>query len=158
VSEADKRAAEFGVPVGETVGVKASGAVALIGVLDKLTAPAQTRQAAVWRTPTAADIAHDQNEVRRILGAVGGDRLDGITPSDRIDAVVLHPVAGPLILAVILFLVFPAVFAWAQVPMDAIKLGVATVGDWLGAALPASLLKGLLIDGVLAGVGSVLAV
>jgi ferrous iron transport protein B len=63
---------------------------------------------------------------------------------------------GPLILSAILFLVFQAVFAWAQVPMDAIKAGVATVGDWLGAALPASLLKGLLIDGVLAGVGSVL--
>jgi ferrous iron transport protein B len=114
VIDANKLAAEFGVPVVETVGVKASGAAALIEVLDKLTAPAQPRQAVVWRTPTAADIAHDQNEVRRILGAVGGDRLDGITPSDRIDAVVLHPVAGPLILGVILFLVFQAVFAWAQ--------------------------------------------
>jgi ferrous iron transport protein B len=156
VIDADKLAAEFGVPVVETVGVKASGAVALIGVLDKLTAPAQPRQAAVWRTPTAADIAHDQNEVRRILGAVGGDRLDGITPSDRIDAVVLHPVAGPLILAVILFLVFQAVFAWAQAPMDAIKAGVGLIGEWVNHALPASLLKDLFVNGVLAGVGSVL--
>ena len=87
---------------------------------------------------------------------MGGDRLDGVTLSDRVDAVVLHPVLGPLILAVILFLVFQAVFAWAQVPMDEIKLGVAAFGDWLGAALPASLLKDLLINGVLAGVGSVL--
>jgi ferrous iron transport protein B len=154
--DADRLAAEFGVPVVETVGVKASGAVALIDVLDKLTAPAQPRQAAVWRTPTAADIAHDQNEVRRILGAVGGDRLDGITPSDRIDAVVLHPVAGPLILGVILFLVFQAVFAWAQAPMDAIKAGVGLIGEWVNHALPASLLKDLFVNGVLAGVGSVL--
>jgi ferrous iron transport protein B len=154
--DADKLAAEFGVPVVETVGVKASGAVALIDVLDKLTAPAQPRQAAVWRTPTAADIAHDQNEVRRILGAVGGDRLDGITPSDRIDAVVLHPVAGPLILGVILFLVFQAVFAWAQAPMDAIKAGVGLIGEWVNHALPASLFKDLFVNGVLAGVGSVL--
>ena len=87
---------------------------------------------------------------------VGGDRLDGVTLSDRVDAVVLHPLLGPLILAMILFLVFQAVFAWAQVPMDEIKLGVAVFGDWLGAALPASLLKDLLVDGVLAGVGSVL--
>jgi len=156
VIDAVKLAAELGVPVVETVGVKASGAVALINVLDKLTAPAQPRQAAVWRTPTAADIAHDQNEVRRILGAVGGDRLDGITPSDRIDAVVLHPVAGPLILAVILFLVFQAVFAWAQAPMDAIKAGVGMFGEWVNHALPASLLKDLFVNGVLAGVGSVL--
>jgi ferrous iron transport protein B len=156
VIDANKLAAEFGVPVVETVGVKASGAAALIGVLDKLTVPAQPRQAAVWRTPTAADIAHDQNEVRRILGAVGGDRLDGITPSDRIDAVVLHPVAGPLILGVILFLVFQAVFAWAQAPMDAIKAGVGLIGEWVNQALPASLLKDLFVNGVLAGVGSVL--
>jgi ferrous iron transport protein B len=156
VIDANKLAAEFGVPVVETVGVKASGAAALIGVLDKLTAPAQPRQAAVWRTPTAADIAHDQNEVRRILGAVGGDRLDGITSSDRIDAVVLHPVAGPLILGVILFLVFQAVFAWAQAPMDAIKAGVGLIGEWVNQALPASLLKDLFVNGVLAGVGSVL--
>jgi len=156
VIDAVKLAAELGVPVVETVGVKASGAVALVNVLDKLTAPAQPRQAAVWRTPTAADIAHDQNEVRRILGAVGGDRLDGITPSDRIDAVVLHPVAGPLILGVILFLVFQAVFAWAQAPMDAIKAGVGMFGEWVNHALPASLLKDLFVNGVLAGVGSVL--
>ena len=156
VIDAEKMAAEFDVPVVETVGIKASGAGALIDVLDGLTAPAQPRQAAVWRTPTAADIAHDQNEVRRILGAVGGDRLDGITPSDRIDAVVLHPVAGPLILAVILFLVFQAVFAWAQAPMDAIKAGVGLFGEWVNHALPASLLKDLFVNGVLAGVGSVL--
>jgi ferrous iron transport protein B len=154
--DADKLAAEFGVPVVETVGVKASGAIALIDVLDTLAAPAHPRQAAAWRTPTAADLAHDQNEVRRILGAVGGDRLDGITPSDRIDAVVLHPVAGPLILGVILFLVFQAVFAWAQAPMDAIKAGVGFVGEWVNHALPASLLKDLFVNGVLAGVGSVL--
>src|SRR5450631_429006 len=156
VIDAEKMAAEFDVPVVETVGIKASGAGALIDVLDGLTAPAQPRQAAVWRTPTAADIAHDQNEVRRILGAVGGDRLDGITPSDRIDAVVLHPLAGPLILGVILFLVFQAVFAWAQAPMDAIKTWVSLFGEWVNHALPASLLKDLFVNGVLAGVGSVL--
>jgi ferrous iron transport protein B len=156
VIDAEKLAAEIGVPVVETVGVKASGAVALIDVLDKVTAPAQPREAAVWRTPMSADIAHDQNEVRRILGAVGVDRLDGVTRSDRIDAVVLHPVAGPLILAVILFLVFQAVFAWAQAPMDAIKAGVSLFGEWVSHALPESLLKDLFVNGVLAGVGSVL--
>ena len=90
------------------------------------------------------------------MGAVGGDRTDGLTLSDRIDAVVLHPVVGPLLLAVILFLVFQAVFAWAQFPMDAIKAGVDALGHTLGSLLPDSMLKGLLIDGVLAGVGSVL--
>jgi ferrous iron transport protein B len=156
VIDAERLAAELGVPVVETIGVKTAGVRALIKVLEGLALPARARRPAVWLPLSSADIEHDQSEVRRILGLVGGDRLDGVTVSDRVDAVVLHPVFGPLILAVILFLVFQAVFAWAQIPMDAIKLGVAAVGNWLGAALPASLLKGLLIDGVLAGVGSVL--
>jgi ferrous iron transport protein B len=156
IIDAERLAAELGVPVVETIGVKATGVRALVKVLDGLAIPGRARHAAVWRTPSASDIEHDQSEVRRILGLVGGDRLDGVTISDRVDAVVLHPVFGPLILAVILFLVFQAVFAWAQVPMDAIRLGVSAFGNWLGAALPQSLLKDLLVNGVLAGVGSVL--
>jgi ferrous iron transport protein B len=154
--DAERLAAELGVPVVATVGVKTDGVRSLIKVLDAVSIPAHARQAAAWRTPSAADIEHDQAEVRRILVAVGGDRLDGVTVSDRIDAVVLQPVLGPLILALVLFLVFQAVFAWAQVPMDAIKTGVAAFGDWVGAILPASLFRDLLVNGVLAGVGSVL--
>jgi ferrous iron transport protein B len=154
--DAERLAAELGVPVVATIGVKTNGVRALIKVLDTVSIPEAASQPAIWRTPSAADIEHDQAEVRRILGVVGGDRLDGVTMSDRIDAVVLHPVLGPLILAVILFLVFQAVFAWAQVPMDAIKTGVAAFGEWVGGILPASLFRGLLVDGVLAGVGSVL--
>jgi len=156
VIDAGKLSAELAVPVVETVGVKASGVDSLVKVLDTLTVTAVRQSVALWRTPDAADIAHDQGEVRRILGVVGGDRLDGVTFSDRVDAIVLHPIVGPCILALILFLVFQAVFAWAQVPMDAIKAGVGAFGEWLGHALPASLLKDLLVNGILAGVGSVL--
>ena len=44
----------------------------------------------------------------------------------RIDAVVMHPVWGLALLAAILFLMFQAVFSWANVPMDA-NSGVLTV-------------------------------
>jgi ferrous iron transport protein B len=154
--DADRLATELGVPVVETVGVKTTGVRELIKVLDATPMPERQVQTRSWQPLSRADIEQDQAEVRRILGVVGADRLDGVTFSDRLDALVLHPLLGPAILAVILFLVFQAVFAWAQVPMDAIKLGVASFGDWLGAALPQSLLKGLLIDGILAGIGSVL--
>src|SRR5580698_181380 len=156
VIDAARLAQELGVTVVETVGIKASGARDLIKVLDSVVLPPEPSGRIEWRSPTAQDIEHDQGEVRRILGVVGGDRVDGVTFSDRVDSVVLHPVAGPLILASILFLVFQAVFAWAQVPMDAIKLGVAVFGNWLNSELPPSLLKGLLVEGVLAGAGSVL--
>ena len=156
VIDAERLGLELGVPVVETVGVKTAGVRALIKVLDATAMPERGTRSAVWEPLTRSAIEHDQAEVRRILGVVGGDRLDGVTFSDRLDALVLHPVLGPVILAVILFLVFQAVFAWAQVPMDEIKLGVAAFGNWLGAALPTSLLKDLAINGILAGVGSVL--
>jgi ferrous iron transport protein B len=154
--DANRLAQELGVPVVETVGVKANGVQSLIKILNATISPTRGKNAAAWLPLSAADIEHDQAEVRRILRLVGGDRLEGVTLSDQVDAVVLHPLLGPVILAVILFLVFQAVFAWAQLPMDAIKAGVANFGAWLGVALPASLLRDLLINGILAGAGSVL--
>jgi ferrous iron transport protein B len=156
VIDADRLAVELGVPVVETVGVKTTGVKALIKVLDSTVMPERSTRSAAWQPLSRTDIERDQAEVRRILGVVGADRLDGVTLSDRLDALVLHPVLGPVILAVILFLVFQAVFAWAQVPMDEIKNGIAVFGNWLGSVLPSSLIKDLLINGVLAGVGSVL--
>jgi len=156
VIDADRLAVELGVPVVETVGVKTTGVKALIKVLDSIAIPERSSPGVAWQPLSKGDLEHDQTEVRRILGKVGADRLDGVTLSDRLDALVLHPLLGPVILAVILFLVFQAVFAWAQVPMDEIKLGISTFGNWLGSALPNSLIKDLLINGVLAGVGSVL--
>jgi ferrous iron transport protein B len=156
VIDADRLATELGVPVVETVGVKTTGVKALIKVLDSIAIPERAGAPAAWQPLSRGDLEHDQTEVRRILSAIGADRLYGVTLSDRLDALVLHPVLGPVILAVILFLVFQAVFAWAQVPMDEIKLGIAVFGNWLGLVLPNSLIKDLLINGVLAGVGSVL--
>jgi len=156
VIDAVRLSVELGVPVVETVGVKTAGVKSLIKVLDSTAMPERAVQTSAWQPLSRTDLEHDQAEVRRILGVIGGDRLDGVTLSDRVDALVLHPLFGPVILAVILFLVFQAVFAWAQVPMDEIKLGVAALGNWLGSVLPSSLIKNLLIDGVLAGVGSVL--
>ncbi len=153
--DAQRLARELGVPVVETVGVKASGVRALAEALDRISIP-ESRPNASWQPLTAAEVAHDQAEVRRLLAAVDGDRADGVTLSDRVDAVVLHPLLGPLILATILFLVFQAVFAWAQWPMDAIKNGVAALAATLATHLPASAFKDLLVNGVLAGLGSVL--
>jgi ferrous iron transport protein B len=154
--DARKLEHELGVPVVETVGVKSAGAKALVELLDASALQAPLAPRADWRTPTRTDLEFDQAEVRRILDIVGGARLEGVTVSDKLDAVFLHPLLGPLILAAILFLVFQAVFAWAQVPMDAIKTGVGAFAGWVGSVMPPSLLKGLLVDGVLAGVGSVL--
>mgnify|MGYP002414187706 CR=1 FL=1 len=75
--------------------------------------------------------------------------------SQRLDALFLHPVAGVAVLLLLLFLIFQAVFSWAEAPMAWIDAAVGGLGQGLDAWLPAGLGKSLLIDGVLAGLGSV---
>jgi ferrous iron transport protein B len=152
VVDKDALARELGVPVVETVGVKLSGVTELLGRLDAAW-PVAAAQAA---SPATADVVRDHAEVRRILAAVGGEARPGETMSDRVDRIVLHPVLGLVLLAVTLFLVFQAVFAWAQVPMDAITAGVDALAGYLRTVLPDSALRSLLLDGILAGAGSVL--
>src|SRR5205085_8376429 len=76
--------------------------------------------------------------------------------TEQIDAVVLHPVAGPVILAALMFLVFQAVFSWAQMPMDLIKTAVEAAGTWVGSLLSEGPLRSLLVEGIFGGVGTVL--
>ena len=158
--DAGRLSARLQLPVVETVGVKPSGVKELVQLLDSLPGAqvlaVKEAAAAYAGHRNEAEVERDQDEVRRILADVGADRLDGVTLSDRIDALVLHPALGPLILGVTLFLVFQAVFSWAQAPMDGIKLGVSWVSEMVASMLPASLFKSLLVDGVLAGIGSVL--
>jgi ferrous iron transport protein B len=91
-----------------------------------------------------------------MLERLGLDAAMPDTASDRIDRLVLHPVVGPLLLTLVLFLVFQAVFSWAEAPMGWIEAGTAAVGDAVTAALAPGWLRSLLVDGVIAGAGGVL--
>jgi ferrous iron transport protein B len=146
---------ELGMPVVETVGIREGGAQALVDHLDSYIhepAPAQ----APWSAPTFDDVLATQQQVRRILqAAVHEPELD-TRVDDAIDGVVLHPVWGLPLLAVLLFLMFQAVFSWAQWPMDIIKQAMQAVGVLLHGALPEGVLRSLVVDGVIAGAGSVL--
>ena len=77
------------------------------------------------------------------------------TLTERLDAVFLHPVAGPLIFLAVAVLVFQAIFTWAIPLMDGVEMLVAGSGEWLAARLPDTWFRSLLIEGVWAGVGSV---
>src|ERR1700723_4330393 len=68
VIDANRLAAELGVPVVETVGVKTTGVKALIKVLDSTVMPERTGAQAAWQPLSRMDLEHDQTEVRRILG------------------------------------------------------------------------------------------
>jgi len=77
------------------------------------------------------------------------------TASDRIDAVLTHRIAGPVLFFLILALMFQSVFAWAVPFMAWIDGAVGSLGEWLSSVLPEGPVRGLLVDGVIAGVGAV---
>jgi ferrous iron transport protein B len=80
----------------------------------------------------------------------------GTTLTDRIDAVVLHRIAGPIIFLVLMALVFQSIFTWAAPLMDQISSLLGMLGGAIGSVLPPGDLRSLIVDGVFAGVGSVL--
>ncbi len=80
----------------------------------------------------------------------------GETLSDRVDSVVTHRIWGPLIFVGLMFLVFQAIFTFAEWPMGWIEVGVGWLGEVVEKALPPGDLRDLLVDGVVAGVGAVL--
>ena len=146
---------ELGMPVVETVAVQRGGASALIARLEAAL-PAERPPATGWPSPDIAEVSATQREVRRILAASVREPALDTRVDERIDRVVLHPVWGMLILAATLFLMFQAVFSWASLPMEWIKGAVGALGSLLGERLPDGILRSLLVDGVVAGVGSVL--
>lgn len=146
-----KLSAELGVPVVETVAVQSRGHEALLAELEKQAG--WPTPAAVADTPTLPEL---QREVRRVLSVAVPGAMQFKRFNHRLDAVVMHPVWGLSLLAVLLFLMFQAVFSWANVPMDAIKDTMAAAGEWLNAHMADGPLRSLLVDGVIAGAGSVL--
>ncbi len=76
--------------------------------------------------------------------------------TQRLDALVLHRLWGPVIFAAVVALVFQSIFTWAVPLMDATEAAIATSGRYLGGVLPAGWFRSLLLDGVWAGVGSVI--
>ena len=74
----------------------------------------------------------------------------------RLDAVFLHPVAGPLIFLAVVVAVFQSIFSWAQPLMNGLQDLVLASGHWVSGMLPDSPWRSLLIDGVWSGVGSVI--
>jgi len=151
----------LGVPVIPTVAVRAGGERELLAAIDAY--GFAERALARGRTPlappsapSAAEIEATQREVRRVLTDSGYRVPARLKALARLDAIVLHPVAGPVLLATVLFLMFQAVFSWAKAPQNLINTGVQSLSGWLAGVLPAGPLRGLLLDGVVAGTGSVL--
>jgi ferrous iron transport protein B len=150
-----KLSQELGMPVLETVAVQSGGEKNLLRALDGMWPVYETKPNALGAID-AVPVEETQREVRRILSVAVQDEGDRGNLSEKIDQVVLHPFAGPVILAVLMFLVFQAVFSWAEVPMDMISGGVEAFGALVKAHMAEGVLRSLLVDGIIAGVGGVL--
>jgi ferrous iron transport protein B len=172
--------AELRVPVVETIAVHSGGARDLVAAIDArcaaLGAPAAattqpapvapTANAApaapvviapvVVPTQTSVDIERTQREARRILQAAGYLEPLRARALARLDAIVMNPIAGPLLLAVLLFAVFQAVFSWARLPMDWINTGMAALAESAAQAMRPGVLQSLVVDGIIKGAGSVI--
>jgi len=148
--DAEALSKALGVPVVTTVAVKSGGADALLELLEDV------RPGTALPAAEAGDVADDHRRVRDILASLGLDTVQAHAFSDRADRVLLHPLVGPLLLCALLFLIFQAVFAWAEAPMGWIEAATAALGEAVGAALPDGLLRSLLVDGIVAGLGGVL--
>jgi ferrous iron transport protein B len=155
--DTQRLASELGCPVVRTVGVRHNGHAQLIELLSTQELPTpQQRPASMPSMLASHNTAELQREVRRILAAAAPRAMQVERFQHRIDALVMHPVWGLALLAVALFLIFQAVFSWATVPMDAIKAGMAWLGSAVTGAMADGPLRSLLVDGVIAGAGSVL--
>lgn len=137
----------LGMPVVQTIAVNRRGGAEL---LQMLRGPMPVVPEPL---PAGADL---HVEVRKILtSAVTIPRRTGAV-DDALDRWALHPVWGLVLLAVVMFLMFQAVFSWAAPFMDAIKAITEWGGALLSNVMPEGPLRSLLVEGIIAGVGGVL--
>ena len=147
----------LGVPVVTSIAVRKGGTAGLLRRTDEIAAQAAAPvQENRWQPLSIAELRATQREADRIIAATISLPAKPDTRTARIDAVVLHPVMGLAILALILFVMFQAVFAWAQPVMDLLSSGFAALGQLVHDTLPAGLLQSFLQNGVISGVGSVI--
>lgn len=140
---------ELGVPVVETVAVRKQGAKALV---ERLDAMVPHLDAPVPGPEGGIDY---HAKVREILSVAVRMPARTAKIDDALDRWLLHPVFGLVSLAVVMFLIFQAVYAWATPLMDGIEAGFAWLGEFVGSVLPEGPLASLLTDGIIAGVGGV---
>lgn len=145
-----KLSQRLGIPVVETVAVRNAGIENLMGALD----------AQAYRTPNVelSDInlsGSNHEKIEQILKDVVVFVEHEDKRSDFLDKIFLHPVLGLISLAVMMFIIFQAVFAWAAPFMDGIETFFGWLGEVVGEHIAHPLLNSLVVDGIIAGAGGV---
>lgn len=144
-----KLSERLGVPVVETVAVRQSGIENLMNALDQ-------GKYAVPNTELTGLKGDDHEKVEAIVK----DAVQFVEQDDKrsvfLDKIFLHPVLGLVSLAVMMFVIFQAVFAWAAPFMDGIDALFGWLGEQVDGSIASPLLNSLVVDGIIAGAGGVI--
>lgn len=119
-------------------------------------ANARKASAAAGRNVDLEIIAARYAWIEKQVDAATSSPPRSTTTSERIDAVLTHPVLGVLVFALVMFLIFEALFAWAEPAIEAIEDLTAWLQDGTASLLPDGLFQDLIVEGVIAGVGNVI--
>jgi ferrous iron transport protein B len=124
-------------------------------VLSFLAGPANAKP-----SPVQLPVLQDVPKCREWAGRIGTHaRYHAPAPpvwTRRLDALFLHPIAGPVVFVLVVLVVFQTIFTAAAPLMDGVRWLFSASGNWLAETLPASVFRSLLIEGVWSGVGSVM--
>jgi ferrous iron transport protein B len=147
----------LGIPVVTSIAVRKGGTADLLRLTDDILVQTPSpHRPNLWEPLTVTQLRTTQREADRIIANTVSLPARPDTWTARIDAIVLHPVAGLAILMLLLFVMFQAVFAWAQPLMELLSSAFEAAGQFVHDTLPAGLLQSFLQNGVISGVGSVI--
>jgi len=155
--DTEKLSGELGIPVLTASAVRRGGTDDLVYKLDELAADTWPgKSESVWTIPQAQELRAYQREADGLIARVTTYAKGTDTLTRRVDKVLLHPVGGLVILLLVLFTMFQAVFSWAQPIMDLISKSFDQLGALVHDQMPAGLLESFIENGVISGVGSVI--
>ncbi len=148
---------ELGIPVIPATAVRRGGLDELWSAVDPmLEAGLDAPQPSSWAVPSTHDMRVSMREAERLVKTHVIQPPEPDTISAKIDRVVLNPIAGPIILLAVLFVMFQAVFSWAAPFMDAIDWAFSSLGVLVAQVMPEGLVQSFISDGLIAGIGSVI--
>ncbi|QIM68520.1 ferrous iron transporter B [Basfia succiniciproducens] len=154
----EKKLSELlGVPVLETVATRKEGIRGVknaIANLPQNSAGIDSNQAAQLLESLDSNALYAQ--VEDILAQTVKTEMVMPKWHQRLDRLTLHPVWGFVLLLLVLLLVFQAVYSWSEPVMDFIEDFFANLGEWVATLMPEGILQDLILNGIIAGVGSVL--
>jgi ferrous iron transport protein B len=108
-------------------------------------------------SPASVEVRSRYAWIRSIVSAsVQKPEVPLVTFSDRLDKILTHKVFGIGAFALLMLVVFQAIYTWAAPFMDLIDHSFSALGNVVGEHMAPGVLRSLVVDGVIAGVGSVL--